>query len=111
MPNNSGFKWACFVSYRHGQGDLLKNFINELTKALENRLGLLGMGLKVFVDRERLNPSYSVTPGLAEAICQSVCMIVVYNNGYFDKNNPFCAKEFCAMVELEKKRLRNYLKR
>ena len=106
MSNSAGFKYACFISYRHGQGDLIKDFIEELRKALENRLGLMGMNLNVFVDTERLNPSYSVTPGLAQAICQSVCMIVVYNNGYFDKSNPFCAKEFCAMVELEKERLR-----
>ncbi len=106
MTGDSGFKWACFVSYRHGQGDLLKDFIEELSKALTNRLGFMGMALEVFVDKDRLNPSYSVTPGLAEAICRSVCMIVVYNNGYFDKNNPFCAREFCAMVELEDERLR-----
>ena len=107
MSNGSGFQWACFVSYRHGQGDLIKDFIEDLSKALENRLGLLGMGLKVFVDKERLSPSFSVTPGLAEAICRSVCMVVVYNNGYFDKNNPFCAREFCTMVELEEERLRS----
>ena len=106
MPNNAGFKYACFISYRHGQGDLIKDFIEELQKALENRLGLLGVSLKVFVDTDRLKPSYSVSPGLAEAICQSVCMVVVYNNGYFDKTNPFCAKEFCAMLELENERLR-----
>lgn len=106
MSNSAGLKWACFVSYRHGQGELIKDFIDELSSAIENRLGILGMGLRVFVDRERLKPSYSVTPGLAQAICQSVCMIVVYNNGYFEQNNPFCAKEYCAMMELEKKRLR-----
>jgi len=108
MPTKKiGYKYSCFISYRHGQGDLIKDFVEELMKALENRLGLKGMALKVFLDKERLNPSYSVTPGLAEAICQSVCMIVVYNNGYFDKGSPFCAKEFCAMAELEKKRLRD----
>ena len=99
------FEWACFISYRHGQGELIKEFIDELETALQNHLGLAGSGLKVFVDRERLKPSYSVNPALAEAICKSVCMIVVYNHGYFDKNSPFCAKEFCAMVELEKERL------
>lgn len=106
MSSDSGFKWACYVSYRHGQGDLFKDFINELSTALENRLGLMGLGLRVFFDREGLTPPYSITPGLAEAICRSVCMIVVYNNGYFDKNNPYCAKEFSAMVELENERLR-----
>lgn len=106
MSSDSGFKWSCFVSYRHGQGGLLKDFIEEFSMALENRLGIYGTGLKVFVDKERLSPSYSLTPGLAEAICQSVCMVVIYNNGYFDKNNPFCAREFCAMMELENERLR-----
>ncbi len=101
------FQYACFISYRHGQGELIKDFIEELTTAIENRLGLLGHPLKVFVDKERLKPSYSVDPGLAEAICKSVCMIVVYNNGYFDTNSPFCAREFCAMVDLEGERLRS----
>lgn len=103
---SSSFKWACFISYRHGQGELIKEFIDDLQLALENRLGLLGFGLGVFVDKDRLKPSYSVNPGLANAICRSVCMIVVFTNNYFDKNSPFCAKEFCAMIELEKERLR-----
>lgn len=107
------FEYACFISYRYAQGALIKEFIDELALALKNRLGILGFEKKVFVDRERLKHSHSVNPGLADAICRSVCMIVVYNNNYFDKNHPFCAKEYCAMVELEKERLgaKNYPKK
>lgn len=107
MPRrkNSSFEYACFISYRHGQGQLMPAFIEQLTIALENQLGVRGLKLKVFVDKKRLKPSYFFDPDLANAICRSVCMIVVYNNGYFDKFNSFCAKEFLAMTELENQRL------
>ena len=100
------FEYSCFISYRYGQGGQIREFIDQLKAALENRLGLLGINLGVFVDTERLKPSYSVNPGLAEAICKSLTMVVVYNSNYFDWNHRFCAKEFCAMLELEKARLR-----
>ena len=43
---------------------------------------------------------------LLEALCQSICMILVYRPGYFSKQHPYCTREFLAMTRLERNRLR-----
>jgi hypothetical protein len=92
------FKYACFVSYCHGQYELMTSFIDQLKSALDAYLDpLLDEG--VFIDTGRLLPGYKYNETLAQAICQSVCMVVVYSPKY--ERHDYCVREYEAMVKLE----------
>jgi hypothetical protein len=61
-------KWACFISYPHAQGDLVKNFTKQLKTALENEIGF-PKGVGVFMDELRLEPGFNWHQALTNAIC------------------------------------------
>jgi hypothetical protein len=42
---------------------------------------------------------------LAQELCCSVCMILVYTPKYFDKIKTFCTREFKLMQQIEQQRL------
>jgi hypothetical protein len=102
-------KNACFISYSHGQGqsDLIKRFIEQLKKAFENELytylGERERVQPVFLDTARLKPGFDYTVSLSKAICESVCMIVVYTPSYDESD--YCIREFCAMEKIERERI------
>lgn len=97
------FRYSCFISYPDGQGDLMKRFVEELESALQSSLGpYLREG--VYIDKNRLSAGYKYNEALAEAICQSVCMVVVYSPIY--EASSYCRREFTAMQRLEEKRFR-----
>jgi len=95
------FKYACFISYCHGQYELTKSFIEQLKLALKAELEPL-LDEEVYIDEERLKPGYRYNEALAYAICQSVCMIVVYSPRY--ERHPYCGREFTGMEVLEEAR-------
>ena len=97
----TGFKYACFVSYCHGQYELMNTFIDQLKAALDAYLDPL-LDEQVFIDRERLLPGYKYNETLAQAICQSVCMVVVYSPKY--ERHEYCVREYEAMAALEESR-------
>ncbi len=99
---SGGFKYACFISYSHGEEALVKNFIDQFKAALKAYLEPW-MDEEVFVDVDRLKAGFKYNEALAEAICQSVCMIVVYSPVY--ERRPYCGREYEAMERLEKQRL------
>jgi hypothetical protein len=100
MPET--FKYACFVSYCHGQYDLVKSFIDQLKAALKSELEPL-LDEELFIDEERLKPGFLYNDELAKAICQSVCMVVVYSPRY--ERHEYCVREYEAMAKLEETRL------
>ena len=95
------FKHACFISYCHGQHDLIKGFIDQLKSALKAELETL-LDEDVYIDEERLKPGYKHEESLTRAICESVCMIVVYSPRY--ERHEYCMREYEAMVKLEEGR-------
>lgn len=97
------FKYACFVSYCHGQYDLLKGFMDQLKAALKAELEPL-LDESVYIDEERLKPGYRYNEALATAICESICMIVVYSPTY--ERHEYCLREFEGMERLETQRRR-----
>jgi hypothetical protein len=99
------FEYSCFISYRHYTGDLGISFIEEFHKALSDELELR-TEKKVFIDRERLKPGYFYNEVLAESLCRSVCLIVIFSPTYFDIAHTYCAREYKAMEKLEKERLK-----
>ncbi len=98
------FKHSCFVSYRHGQHAIKERFINEFCTGLAGELELL-RNEGVWVDRERLKSGQLFNPGVAQALYESACMVVIYQPNYFDPEHPYCAREYKAMCELEAARL------
>jgi hypothetical protein len=99
MPQ--GFKYSCFVSYCHGQHDLVKSFIEQLRSALESELEAL-LDEPLYIDDKRLEPGFLYNEALADAICRSVCMIVVYSPRY--ERHDYCVREYEAMAQLEDRR-------
>ncbi len=99
-------KYSCFISYCHGKRELVSEFIPQLKKTLEAHLEpyLEEEELEVFCDTEDINPGNLYEETIAQAICNSLCMIVVYSPKY--ELHQFCLREFRAMEILEKKRLK-----
>jgi hypothetical protein len=99
-------EYACFMSYRHGEGELTNNLIDELYKALSDELEpYFGRG-SVYLDKERLETGDLFNEEIIGALYHSVCMICVYTPYYFDRKDTYCAREFIAMEKLEKERLK-----
>lgn len=97
------FRYACFISYCHGQSELTKTFIEQLKDALNNHLDPY-LDEKVYIDKERLQPGSPYNEALAKAICESICMIVVYSPKY--EWHSYCLREYQAMERIEKERMR-----
>lgn len=95
-------KYSCFISYCHGQGELMRTFIEQLKKALKDYLDPY-LDEPVYIDEERLQPGFHYNEEIARAICQSICMIVVYSPKY--ERHSYCLREFAAMEIIEKERL------
>lgn len=96
------FQHACFISYCHGQNELVSSFVAQFVKALQDELDAV-MDEKVYIDVERLRPGYAYNDELRFAICRSACMVVIYSPKY--ELHPYCGREYEAMERLEAKRL------
>lgn len=99
-----GFKYASFISYRHGQSQIKRTFIERFERALVNELDLL-RDEGVFVDKDRLDGGDFYNVALTRAIYESATLIVIYQPNYFDPLHPYCAREYRGMCALEDKRL------
>lgn len=102
-----GFRYACFISYRNPKHDVLVKFIrkfrDELGGCLELYLDPADFG--VYLDEERLKGGDFFNKQLAESLCRSLCMVMIYTNPYFHEEKRYCAREYSAMESLEKKRV------
>lgn len=98
------FRYSCFISYRHGQRALLERIINDLDEALSAELELL-LEQEIFLDRKRLEGGDFYNERLASALCESVCMIVVFTPTYFSRTHTYCSREYKAMEKLEEERM------
>jgi hypothetical protein len=96
------FEHACFISFR--QSRLAGRFILDLADALRSELALM-VEEDIFVDHERIQGGTLFNPALANALCKSVCMIMVYTPTYFSLEYPYCAREYRGMEQLEATRL------
>ncbi len=97
------FKHACFISYRHGQGELVSDFLDQFTNALESELKM-HLAEDIYLDQQRLHAGTILNPSLALALCESVCMIMIYTPRYFASDSTYCIREFLAMQAVESQR-------
>jgi TIR domain-containing protein len=98
-------KNACFISYRHPGNDASARLIHAFARALESRISLHIAGAKVYLDDYKLRIGDRFQEELATELCNSACMILLFNRSYFDVNHHFCAREYQAMLQLEERRL------
>jgi len=84
---------SCFVSYPHPRttNSFLDVFVKDLIAEVNERLDGFVPG-KVYVDDERLKPTYNYNDALQTGICESICMIVVYCPEYAQRD--YCLREF-----------------
>lgn len=101
MPLNN----ACFVSYRHGQYELMQEFITDFCTALCSELEPMLHCSGVFLDADRLKGGEFYNESLARNLYESATMAMVYTPTYFDGAYPYCAREYSAMLALERERL------
>ena len=79
----------------------MKDFVDELKKALTDCIDPY-LDEPVYIDREQLSGGDHYHEALAKAICESLCMIVVYVPKY--ERHEYCRREYRAMELLEEKR-------
>lgn len=104
MPNNNK-TFAFFVSYRHAKGSTAADkFTRTFVAHLKTQVELYLPGVEVFFDKERMRAGNDMNT-LAYSLCRSAAMVMIYNPLYFDLNHTWCAREYKAMLELEKKRM------
>ena len=99
------FDYACFISYRHSRAPGVQKAYESFRDALDDQVGWY-LPMPVYLDTGRLSGGDFFNRELAFALCRSVCMISLYVPYYFDTNHTYCAREYQAMVRLEKQRLR-----
>jgi hypothetical protein len=99
------FKYACFISYRHAEGELMKAAVDELYEALTDEIEALIGGGSVYYDKYQQKPGEFFNKKIPSALYHSVCMIAVYTPTYFDPKNTYCTWEFKTMEILEAQRL------
>jgi TIR domain-containing protein len=98
-------EYCCFISYPHGQGNVLQPLMKEFLDGLRAEVSAQTRK-RIWIDFECLQGGDRWNDQLATDLCRSICMIVVYTPLYFDSDNAFCAREYSAMELLEEKRLR-----
>jgi len=98
-----GFEYSCFISYRRGQGELMRTFTEEIKKALDSYIEPY-LEEKSFIDDRSMQGGDFLDKRLAYALCKSVCMILIFVPKYFSAKHPYCTREFLAMENLEKRR-------
>ena len=104
------FKYICFISYAHSPGEratgattMMQEFVDELKRALVDELDPI-FEEEVYIDRDRIAGGAHFNEALAQALCRSFCMIVVYVPKY--EKRKFCLREYRGMELLEKKRMK-----
>jgi len=97
---------SCFISYRHpaSKGNREEKLISHVVKAITDHVELYTHDHAVYFDGKRLVPGYQYDERLANAICHSACMVIVYWPAYLE--SEYCKKEIAAMLDIEKKRRR-----
>ena len=98
------FKWSCFISYRVGKGALASGIVKDFYEKLPNEVELQSEG-GIYLSQAELNPGNVLDPTLADELCQSACMIVLFTGAYFSTKHPYCTREYLAMLDLETRRL------
>ncbi|HAT30514.1 MAG TPA: TIR domain containing protein [Janthinobacterium sp.] len=96
-------RYGCFFSYAHGHYAYMSKFKNDLVEALQCYLEPhFDTEDVLFVDSEQLGGGDDLDGRIARALCESVCMIVLYTPKY--EAHAYTRREFAAMQLIENER-------
>jgi hypothetical protein len=98
------YEYCCFVSYPHGQDNVLVPFVDDFVEGLKKEI-YSQTRKQVWFDKF-MKGGYRIDDEIGPDICKSVCMIVLYTPLYFDTEHTYCARELKAMEDLEEQRLK-----
>ena len=98
------FEYSCFISYPHGQENVLVPIVEDFVKGLRQELGAQDRR-PVWFD-QTLTGGRRLDPAVGMGLCKSACMIMLYTPLYFDEEHTYCARELKAMQDLEKERMK-----
>jgi hypothetical protein len=96
------FQHPCFISYPHGQHQLMREFITGFKAALDSSLEPFVGRNAVYFDEDRLDPGYHYNEALSAAMCRSACWVIVYAPIY--ERRSYCRRELAGMEALEAQR-------
>jgi hypothetical protein len=97
-------EYSCFISYRRYDEELAKSFIENLKHALQSELVFYFEDMHIFIDKEEIPGGVYSNTKIRNALCKSVCMILVYTPNYFSEKHLYCTQEFLLMKKIENKR-------
>jgi len=96
-------RYGCFFSYAHGRHELMQRFKNALADALRCYLEPhFDNEDELFIDTEQLGGGDDLDHKIARAMCESVCMILIYTPKY--EAHAYTRREHAAMRLLEAER-------
>lgn len=98
------FEYCCFISYPHGQNDVLVPLVEDFVDGLEQEIFAVSRK-KIWVDLKNLQGGARLDETIGPELCKSACMILIYTPLYFDAEHTYCARELKAMHELEAQRM------
>jgi hypothetical protein len=110
------FEYSAFISYRNGvksqellsitdeKDNLLDNFAKQLYNLLLSELGQQVDTEKIFLDQIYLKQGDNFVIKIGNALCGSLCYVVIFTRNYLSKKKLFCAAELMGMLALEEKR-------
>lgn len=95
--------YGCFISYARGHHELLKTVEIQLRDAILSELDPhFPEHQCALMDIDGIHGGDNWEKRIAKALCQSVCMIVIYSPRY-SRSEP-CRREFLAMERIEAER-------
>lgn len=101
-------RYGCFLSYAHGQYAYMSKFKDDLIDALQCYLEPhLDNEDELFVDSQQLGGGDDLDGRIARALCESVCMVMLYTPKY--EAHPYTRREFAAMQMIENERKHWYV--
>jgi hypothetical protein len=91
------FKCACFISYPHNAGKSVDIFVKRLKEELQDKFAQF-VTEPIVTDHD-FETGAHFNEDIAQHICQSACLLVVYMPVY--QRKKFCIREYTAMQRLE----------
>jgi hypothetical protein len=91
------FKCSCFISYPHNAGKSVDKFVGRLKEELKDRFAQYVTD-PIVTDHD-FPTGVNFHKTIAQKICESACLLVVYMPVY--QRKPFCIQEYTAMERLQ----------
>jgi hypothetical protein len=95
--------FSCFISHRSSEKKLAGGMVKAIYDALAEELEIQ---VDEGVHPLRAGPGDILDPALAEALCRTSCMVLLFTGNYFSRKHPYCTREYLLMRDLEAQRLK-----